>query len=69
VKKHSEIAIKILGKGFYPTPSGTEAFNKELSLYKAGEGPVQFPIEKPIPYDLVKRIVLFRINENQEKKK
>jgi uncharacterized protein YdhG (YjbR/CyaY superfamily) len=55
--------------GFYPTPSGTEAFNKELSLYKGGKGSVKFPIESPIPYDLVKRIVVFRIKESQEKKK
>jgi uncharacterized protein YdhG (YjbR/CyaY superfamily) len=52
--------------GFYPTPSGTEAFNKELSLYKGGKGSVKFPLEKPIPYDLVKKIVKFRIKENQD---
>jgi uncharacterized protein YdhG (YjbR/CyaY superfamily) len=55
--------------GFYPTPSGTETFNKELSLYKGGKGSVKFPIEKPIPFDLVKRIVIFRVKENQEKNK
>ena len=49
--------------GFYPTSSGTEAFKKELSRYKAAKGSVQFPIERPIPYDLVKKIVMFRIKE------
>jgi len=46
--------------GFYPIPSGIEAFKKELSPYKQGKGSVQFPIDKPIPYDLVKKIVIFR---------
>lgn len=55
--------------GFYPTPAGTEAFKKELSPYKGGKGSVRFPIEKPIPYDLVKKIVLFRMKESQEKEK
>ena len=55
--------------GFYPTSSGIKQFKKELSWYKGGKGSVQFPIEKPIPYDLVKKIVIFRMKENQEKKK
>ncbi len=54
--------------GFYPIPSGIEAFKKELSRYKQGKGSVQFPIDKPIPYDLVRRIVRFRAKENQERK-
>jgi uncharacterized protein YdhG (YjbR/CyaY superfamily) len=49
--------------GFYPIPSGIEAFKKELSVYKKGKGSVQFPIDKPIPYDLVRRIVKFRMRE------
>jgi uncharacterized protein YdhG (YjbR/CyaY superfamily) len=49
--------------GFYPIPSGIEAFKKELSHYKTGKGSVQFPMDKPIPYDLVKRIVMFRMKE------
>lgn len=49
--------------GFYPIPSGITAFQKELSVYKQGKGSVQFPLDKPMPYDLVKRIVLFRVNE------
>lgn len=55
--------------GFYPTHSGIEAFKKELSPYKGAKGSVQFPIEKPIPYDLVKRIVIFRVKENLQKKR
>ena len=49
--------------GFYPTPSGTETFKKELSPYKRTKGSVQFPLELPIPYDLVEKIVIFRMKE------
>ena len=52
--------------GFYPVPSGITAFQKELSVYKLGKGSVQFPLDKPLPYDLVKRIVLFRVKETLE---
>jgi len=55
--------------GFYPIPSGVEAFEKELSPYKQGKGSVQFPIDRPVPYDLVRRIVTFRVNENLGKVK
>jgi uncharacterized protein YdhG (YjbR/CyaY superfamily) len=55
--------------GFYPTSSGIEAFKQELSPYKTSKGAVQFPLDKPIPYDLVEKIVLFRVKENLEKKK
>ena len=54
--------------GFYPTPSGIEQFKKELSLYKWAKGSVQFPLDKPIPFDLVKKIVIFRVKENLQKK-
>ena len=54
--------------GFYPTPSGTAAFKKELSAYKNAKGSVQFPIHEPIPYDLIKKIVAFRKKEILEKK-
>jgi uncharacterized protein YdhG (YjbR/CyaY superfamily) len=47
--------------GFYPTPSGIEAFKNEISNYKSSKGAVQFPLNKPIPYDLVKKIVAFRV--------
>ena len=49
--------------GFYPIPSGIEAFKKELSSYKQGKGSVQFPLKKPVPFDLVKKIVKFRVAE------
>ena len=52
--------------GFYPIPSGIEAFKKELSPYKQGKGSVQFTLDKPIPYDLVERIVRYRVKENLE---
>ena len=55
--------------GFYPIPSGIEAFKKELSRYKQGKGSVQFPIDKPIPYDLVRSIVRLRAKENRERKR
>lgn len=51
--------------GFYPAPSGIEAFKNELLQYKWSKGSVQFPIDKPIPYDLVRKIVLFRVGENK----
>ena len=53
--------------GFYPIPSGIEAFKEELSPYKQGKGSVQFPLDQPIPYELISRIVTFRVNETLEK--
>ena len=53
--------------GFYPIPSGIEQFKAELSVYKQGKGSVQFPLDKPIPYDLINRIVKFRVGENLKK--
>ena len=53
--------------GFYPTPSAIIAFKKELSPYITGKGTIQFPLGKPIPYDLVKKIVKSRIKENEQK--
>jgi uncharacterized protein YdhG (YjbR/CyaY superfamily) len=50
--------------GFYPTASGIDEFKLELSEFKQGRGSVQFPLDKPIPYDLVTRIVKFRVTEN-----
>jgi uncharacterized protein YdhG (YjbR/CyaY superfamily) len=54
--------------GFYPTPSGIEAFRDELRRYVHAKGSVQFPLDEPIPLDLVARIVRFRVRENAEKK-
>lgn len=50
--------------GFYPAPSGIENFKDELSEYKGAKGSVQFPLKKPMPYELISRIVKFRAAEN-----
>ena len=50
--------------GFYPTPSGVEAFKDELSVYEGAKGSVQFPIEKPMPLKLITRIVKYRMAVN-----
>lgn len=52
--------------GFYPTSSGIAAFKDEISQYKYAKGSVQFPLDKSIPYDLVRKIVVFRVKENME---
>jgi uncharacterized protein YdhG (YjbR/CyaY superfamily) len=52
--------------GFYPTPNGIEAFQERLAQYKGAKGSVQFPLEEPIPYDLVSEIVKFRVAENKK---
>lgn len=54
--------------GFYPTSSGIEAFKSELVPYRWSKGAVQFTLDKPIPFDLVKKIVIFRVKENSKKK-
>lgn len=53
--------------GFYATPSGHSAFQDELSNYKQGKGSVQFPLDNPIPYKLIERIVKFRVTENNNR--
>ena len=55
--------------GFYPVPSGIEKFKEELSAYEGGKGSVRFPLDKPIPYDLIRKIVAFRMQENLERAK
>jgi uncharacterized protein YdhG (YjbR/CyaY superfamily) len=50
--------------GFYPTPSGTEKFKKEISVYRSGKGSIQFPIDKPMPLSLIKKIVEYRVKES-----
>ena len=50
--------------GFYATPTGHSAFAEELAQYKQGKGSVQFPLDKPIPYGLIHRIIVFRALEN-----
>jgi uncharacterized protein YdhG (YjbR/CyaY superfamily) len=53
--------------GFYPAPNGIEEFEKELSVYKQGKGSVQFPVDKPLPLDLISKIVKYRVKKNSEK--
>lgn len=53
--------------GFYATPSGHTEFQEELSKFRNGKGSVQFPLDKPIPYKLIERIVKFRVTENYER--
>ena len=55
--------------GFYATPNGHSEFKEKLSVYKQGKGSVQFPIDKPIPLDLITEIVKFRASENRLKAK
>ena len=50
--------------GFFPTGSGVEAFKDKTSSYKTGKGTIQFPLDKPVPLDLIKEIVRFRVKEN-----
>ncbi len=53
--------------GFYPTPSGIEAFKKELLVYKGSKGAVQFPLDGKLPLDLITKIVKYRLKQNLEK--
>ena len=53
--------------GFYPTPSGIEKFKNELAEYEGAKGSVKFPLDQPMPYDLISEIVKFRVKENLER--
>ncbi|MFD1129626.1 iron chaperone [Paenibacillus provencensis] len=53
--------------GFYPGASGIAAFKDKLSKYKSAKGSAQFPMDQPLPYELISRIVMFRVKENKEK--
>jgi uncharacterized protein YdhG (YjbR/CyaY superfamily) len=53
--------------GFYPAPSGIQAFQEELTGYKTSKGAIQFPLDKPIPYELISKITAFRVAENLRK--
>jgi uncharacterized protein YdhG (YjbR/CyaY superfamily) len=55
--------------GFYPTPSGVEAFEDELAPYQHAKGSIRFPLDQPIPYALIRKIVAFRVKETLEKGK
>ena len=50
--------------GFYPTPTGTEKFQKEIAVYKGAKGSIRFPLDEPIPFGLIGKIVKFRAKEN-----
>ena len=53
--------------GFYPVPTGIEKFKKELSVYHTAKGSAQFPLDQPMPYGLITKIVKFRVKENLAK--
>jgi uncharacterized protein YdhG (YjbR/CyaY superfamily) len=55
--------------GLYPTPNGIEAFKKELSVYKGAKGSVQFPLDQPMPLELISKIVKYRVEQNVGKAK
>ena len=55
--------------GFYPTPSAVKAFAKQLSGFKTAEGSIQFPLDKPLPLDLIRKITAFRVRESVEEDK
>jgi len=55
--------------GFYPAPTGLDAFKDEIAQYPHSKGAVQFPLDRPVPFDLVRRIVVFRREENLKKKR
>lgn len=52
--------------GFYPTPAGIDAFADELKGYKTSKGAVQFPLDQPVPYDLIRRMVEYRVKTMAE---
>jgi uncharacterized protein YdhG (YjbR/CyaY superfamily) len=52
--------------GFYPTPSGVSAFKKELAKFKTAKGSIQFPLDKPLPLPLIRKITAFRVRESLE---
>lgn len=53
--------------GFYPTSSGITQFKNELAVYKNSKGAVQFPLDKPLPETLIKKMVLYRLSETRER--
>jgi uncharacterized protein YdhG (YjbR/CyaY superfamily) len=55
--------------GFFPNPSGIDAFEKELLPYRTGKGTLRFPLDKPIPWDIIQKVIQFRVRENLNKVK
>lgn len=70
---HKRILVNFAGFkqhiGFYPTPNAIEQFAKELSKYKTGKGSIQFPLDKPLPITLIKKITKYRVAEEEQGKK
>ena len=54
---------------FYPTPAGTDKFKQELSIYEGAKGSIRFPLDRPMPFALIRKIVKFRVKENLERAK
>ena len=52
--------------GFYPTPSAVRAFANDLSKFVTAKGSIQFPLEKPLPLPLIRKITAFRVRESIE---
>jgi len=55
--------------GFYPAPRGIEPFKDEVAPYEAGKGTLRFPLDQPVPYGLITKIVKFRVQQSSEKKR
>ena len=55
--------------GFYPDPKGIKELQKELAPYQAGKGTLKFPLDTPIPYDLITKVVKLRVEQNLKKAK
>jgi len=55
--------------GFYPAPRALEEFKKELSAYEGSKGTVKFPLDTPVPFSLIRKIVKYRVKQNREKAK
>jgi uncharacterized protein YdhG (YjbR/CyaY superfamily) len=55
--------------GFFPSPSGIDEFEKELAPYRTGKGTLSFALNKPLPWDIIKKVVQFRVAENLQKGK
>jgi uncharacterized protein YdhG (YjbR/CyaY superfamily) len=53
--------------GFYPGSEAIEVFNQDLTLYKTSKGTIQFPLDKPLPLELIRKITLYRVQKNSKK--
>ncbi|MDR0474705.1 MAG: DUF1801 domain-containing protein [Treponema sp.] len=53
--------------GFFPSPSGIDKFEKELAPYRSGKGTLRFPLDKPLPWKIIKKVIQFRLDENNKK--